>query len=315
MLDVSVLRERGAMLARCRAFFASRGVLEVDCCALNPRAAIDTNIDPIPAFPFPAVEGFLHTSPEYAMKRLLAAGSGDIYFLGHVFRQGEAGRLHSPEFCMAEWYRIGLQFEEMIAETADFLALFFGPLPLRTLSYDEAFQRYLSIDLDRASDAALAAAAETLQPGVAADSWSRTGLVQFLLSHGIEPKLGRSELTAIVHYPPGEAALARLIEKNGKQVAERFEIYCEGVELANGYRELPDSAELRRRFETENRQRTASGKRPFLLDEEFLAALSPSFPDCCGVSVGFDRALMLRTGKQRLADVLAGNFEYTDSKN
>lgn len=296
------------MLQEARAFFAARRILEVDCCALRPCAAIDANIDVIKASPSNFETGFLHTSPEYAMKRLLARGSGDIYYLGHVFRKGDIGRLHNPEFAMAEWYRQGIPFSELIQETCDFLFLFLGPLPIRTIGYREAFERYAGIDYTAAS---LGEIQKTAHKFGASDSdhWNRGTYIHFLLTHAIEPHLGRKELTILTDYPPHEAALAKVIEKNGEKVAERFEVYHESVELANGYHELADSSELRQRFHKENEIRRSQGKESYRLDEPFLAALDDGFPECCGVSVGFDRALMLRRKAQSLAEVLPFAWE------
>jgi lysyl-tRNA synthetase class 2 len=290
---VDLLCDRALMLKRARAFFEERGVLEVDCCALSPRAAIDSNIDVISASVSLKEMGFLHTSPEYAMKQLLAIGSGDIYYLGHVFRQGEIGRIHNPEFAMAEWYRIGISFAQMIEETCQFLSLFLGSLPVRKISYREAFSKYVGIDYTRASLPEIERAAAPFSPAPTKE-WDRASFLHFLLTHAIEPRLGRGELTVLSDYPPSEAALACVVEKNGEKVAERFEIYCEGVELTNGYHELADASELRRRFNEENEERRSQNKETYLLDEAFLKAMGKGFPDCCGVSVGFDRALMLR---------------------
>ena len=290
------LCDRAFMLQKIRAFFAERNVMEVDCCSLVRRAPIDPNIDVIAATVSDADRGFLHTSPEYAMKRLLSAGIGDIYFLGHVFRKGEIGRIHNPEFAMAEWYRLSFPFEEMIRETSEFLFLFFGPLPVRKISYRDAFAQYAGIDYTR----------DDLTPHIPshAISWARDVQLHYLLTHKIEPQFGRGELTVLIDYPPSEAALACVVEKNGEKVSERFEIYYEGVELTNGYHELADSRELRRRFEEDNETRKAQNKEPYLLDEAFLSALESGFPECCGVSVGFDRALMLRHKTNAISDVL-----------
>lgn len=289
------------MLARARAFFSQRGLLEVDCCALQSCAPIDSNIDVMEVSITTQTTAFLHTSPEYAMKQLLAAGSGDIFYLGHVYRQGEIGRLHSPEFTMAEWYRIGIRFEEMIAETCGFIQLFLGDLPVRILSYRAAFEAYAGIDYTAAN---LVDVARALQPTLACQTWSQDALRHFILTHAIEPKLGNGELTVLCDYPPSEAALACVVQKNGESVAERFEIYSQGVELANGYHELNDPQELRRRFIEENASRRAASKTSYDLDEAFLAALGPKFPDCCGVSVGFDRLMLLRHGCGSLNEVL-----------
>ncbi|MDE3045365.1 MAG: EF-P lysine aminoacylase GenX [Verrucomicrobiota bacterium] len=301
MINLSILKDRAAMLAKARQFFAQRNILEVDCSALSPHAAIDSNIDVIPAQVTPRETGFLHTSPEYAMKRLLSAGSGDIYYLGHVFRQGEIGRLHNPEFTMAEWYRIGLSFDQMIQETCDFISLFLGPLPIRHLSYRQAFEQYVGVDY--AKDPLLDAASRySASPDAA--HWPRSALVHFLLTHAIEPHLGQNEITILRDYPPHEAALACVIEKNNELVAERFEAYHQGVELSNGYHELADESELRRRFTEENQIRMNEGKPAYHLDEAFLSALGPQFPDCCGVSVGVDRLLLLHHKAQALSQVL-----------
>lgn len=290
------LRERSLMLQRARSFFADRGVMEVDCCSLVQRAPIDSNIDVISASVTDSEKGFLHTSPEYAMKRLLSKGSGDIYFLGHVFRKGEIGRIHNPEFTMAEWYRLSFSFDEMISETCEFLFMFLGPLPIRKIGYREAFSQYLGIDYKK----------DDLAPYIPtyAQDWSRETALHYLLSHKIEPHFGRGELTVLTEYPPSQAALASTFEKNGERVAERFEIYFEQVELANGYHELADASELRKRFEEENRIRKSLNKETYLLDEAFLSSLNNNFPECCGVSVGFDRALMLQQKASALCDVL-----------
>jgi len=303
-----MIQERARMLSSCRAFFAERNVTEVDCCALRPFAAISSNIDVIPAQVTTSQVAYLHTSPEYAMKRLLSSGCSDIYYLGHVFRQGDIGRLHSPEFTMAEWYRIGVTFEEMIQETCDFIAQFLGPLPIRKISYREAFEKYLSIDYVNVSIEALRKIAEPAAPDCA--KWKRSELIHFILSHFIEPNFGKNELTIFLDYPPYEADLACLIEKNGELVAERFEAYYQGVELCNGYHELPDGTELRHRFEEENVARIKAGKPTYALDEGFLSALGPQFPNCCGVAVGFDRLLLLKHKLNSLSQVLPFAYPY-----
>lgn len=270
------------MFAAARAFFLERGILEIDCGALLKHPPIDTNIDCI------AVDqdaGFLHTSPEYALKKLLAEGIGDCYFLGHVYRKGELGHLHNPEFTMVEWYRIGFSLEKMIGETAQFLHLFLGEKPLRLLPYRKAFEDYVGIDYEKEPLALLQKLTES--------EWDRQTCLDFLTVHKIEPELGRGDLTALTEFPPDQAALACVVEKGGERVAERFEIYHEGVELTNGYHELSDAFELKNRFSKTNLQRTSAGKAPYAIDEKFLSALK-NLPDCCGVALGFDRAMMLR---------------------
>lgn len=280
------------MLAQARAFFAKRGVLEVDTGALVKCPPNDSHIDVIGT---DQDNSYLHTSPEYAMKRLLAEGLGDCYFLGHVFRKGELGSLHNPEFTMVEWYRVGISFGAMIQETCGFLSLFFGPKPIRLLSYREAFERYVGIDYSRAPLSELQRLTHS--------TWPRDTCIYYLMTHQIEPRLGRGELTALTNFPPDQAALACVVEKNGEPVAERCEIYHEGIELTNGFHELADADELRCRFAEKNRARLAEGKEPYALDEKFLAALQ-TLPDCCGMALGFDRALMLRHKLQSIKQVL-----------
>lgn len=304
MINFTILRDRAEMLQKCRAFFQKRGLLEVDTPSLSPFGAVDLNIDLIPAQVSISQPGYLHTSPEYAMKQLLSAHHCDLYYLGHVFRQGEIGPRHNPEFTMAEWYRLYFTFEQMIEETCAFLSLFLGPLPIRTLTYREAFETHLDLNYTEAPLSLLLAKAAPYNPSPDSANWPRDTLIQFLLSHAIEPHLGQNELTALIYYPPQEAALARTLLSNNELVAERFEIYHRGIELANGYHELPDSAELRRRFEQANLERLSLSKPAYPLDEPFLASLGSSFPDCCGVSVGFDRALMLRHRAKALSEVV-----------
>ena len=278
------------MLGSARSFFQERGILEVDCSALVPFPAIDSNIDVIEAFPFENTIGYLHTSPEYAMKKLLSLGSTDLFYLGHVFRKEEKGRFHQPEFTMAEWYRLGFTLPQMMEETADFLRLFLKNLPLEVLSYQDAFENFLEIDPEKASFETLLKYAEPLG---GKPSWSREELLQLLLSHLVEPHLGKDCLTALTDYPPNEAALAKIVEKKGRKVALRFEIYHKGVELTNGYAESPNAKEIRNRFHETNLAREKAGKSPYPIDESFLESLDKNFPDCCGVSVGFDRAFAL----------------------
>ena len=274
------------MLHAVRAFFAARSAMEVDCSALRSAPPIDANIDVITAEPLPGRKAYLHTSPEYAMKGLLSQGSGDLFYLGHVFRYGEEGHRHLPEFTMIEWYRIGFSLAELIQETAELMALFLGPQPLELLSYREAFRHYVGLDPSHASLAELRR--------VAQHDWDRETLLHYLMSHKIEPELGKEGLTALTHYPPDQAALAQLVEQDGELAAERFEIYHRGVELCNGYHELVDAKEQERRFHVENELRRQKGREVYPIDQEFLKALRRGLPDCSGVAVGFDRLMLLR---------------------
>jgi lysyl-tRNA synthetase class 2 len=306
-LKINLLRSRAQALAAARSFFAKRGVLEVDCNALVYKPPLDSNIDVMSVAVTLREVGYLHTSPEYAMKQLLCETAQDIYFLGHVYRQGEIGWRHNPEFTMAEWYRIGFSFDQMIEETCDFITLFTKPLPKRKLSFRKAFEYYVGINYSHDSIATLYDAAKRHAIDLSENAllWDRDTFLSLLLTHVIEPKLGQEELTILIDYPCSEAALACVVEKEGELVAERFEIYGNGLELANGYHELDDPIELRRRFTLKNEKRVEEGKEPYALDEQFLSSLSKGkFPPCCGVSVGFDRVLMLKYKLQTISEIL-----------
>jgi elongation factor P--(R)-beta-lysine ligase len=282
------------MFEKVRAFFKKRHVLEVDCHALMSTPPIDSNVEVIEAHVADGQIAYLHTSPEYAMKKLLSSGSGDIFYLGHVYRKGEMGPRHNPEFTMIEWYRVGMGFKELIQETCELIQLFIGSYPIRYLSYREAFQKYAGIDPFGETDFGT--------------KWDKETWLHYYMSHSIEPNLGKNELTVLWDYPPSQAALARVVEKDSIQVAERFEIYLDGVELCNGYHELNDEKELRRRFEMENQARMQQKKEPYALDEKFLSAIE-RLPDACGVSVGFDRLMMLRHKAKNLKDILSFAWE------
>ncbi len=305
----ALLRDRAKMLQQVRSFFDERKVLEIDCASLVRTASLDANVEAIRAAVSDHQTGFLHTSPEYAMKRLLAYGLGDIYYLGHVFRKGEIGRLHNPEFTMIEWYRTHLAFDRFIDETCDLIQLFLGSFPVRRLSYSEALQTHAGIDPFTDEDCSEAARRLGIELGSDCESWDRDTWLQLLLGYAVEPNLGRGELTVLHDYPPSQAALSRVVEKDGNRVAERFEIYFGGIELCNGYHELADPHEQRRRFEEENQSRVSHGKERHVLDEKFLAALEIGLPDACGVSVGFDRLMLIRHKVQSIRDVLPFAWE------
>jgi lysyl-tRNA synthetase class 2 len=308
------LRQRARILQRIRAFFAERGVLEVETPILSIAALSSPAIDSfVTRYTGPGhaagLELYLHTSPEFPMKRLLAAGSGPIYQLGKVFRQGEAGRRHNPEFTLLEWYRPGFDHHALMDEVEALVAPVLG-LEGRAerLSYGEAFRRFAGIDPFMASIAALRATAQRLgiegfDAGEERDTW-----LDLILSHRIEPHLGQEGLCFLTDYPASQAALARLNPHN-PAVAERFELYYKGVELVNGFHELGDSAEQRRRFESELAERAEQGRETPPMDERLLAALAAGLPDCAGVALGVDRLVMLALGAESLEQVIAFTIE------
>lgn len=248
------------------------------------------------------------------MKRLLAAGSGCIYQIARVFRDGEAGRRHNPEFTLLEWYRVGFDHQRLMNEVAELVTtLLAGRLALaepERLRYGALFQRHLNLNPHQASVAELRACAVQhgvpIPPGMPADETDPW--LDLLLTHCIEPQLGLGRLTFVYDYPVSQAALARL-RPGAPPVGERFELYINGIELANGFHELGDAAEQRRRFEQENQARQTQGLPIMPLDERLLAALTAGLPDCAGVALGFDRLVMLAAGKASIREVMAFGIE------
>ena len=301
----AVLELRAAINAEIRAFFAERGVLEVETPALSPAATPDPALESIEARA--RVLGrahYLHTSPEYAMKRLLAAGSGHIYQLCRVYRDGELGRWHQPEFMLLEWYRVGWTELELMAEVEALVVRVLGTagraLTARRTSYREAFADALGVDAfgDLAGLPGLLAERGIETP----EGLSRDALLDLALGTVVAPAFPDDALTFVYDYPATQAALAE-IKAQTPPVAARFEAFVGGVELANGFRELTDAAEQARRFaaETEARRRAARPAPP--LDRAFLAALA-RLPPCAGVALGVDRLVALAAGADSLAAAL-----------
>lgn len=311
--SLETLAHRARLLARIRAFFAARDVLEVDTPILSHAGSTDPHLESMCTCPIDTPAGaqhlYLHTSPESAMKRLLAAGAPSIYQLCHVFRAAEVGRRHNLEFTMLEWYRIGFDHHRLMAEVADLvvdaLADRFGLEAVEKLSYGEAFRRHAGIDPHRASGADLAAAAREHGldvEGLAAedvDAWR-----DLLLTHLVEPHLGRGRLTFVYDYPASQAALAR-IRPGDPPLASRFELYVEGIELANGFHELTSAEEQRARFERGNAERARRGLPSVPIDERLLEALAHGLPACAGVALGVDRLMMLATDAESIEEVIA----------
>lgn len=313
-----VLRARAALLSRTREFFAARGVLEVDTPLVVNAPVSDVHIasarvELVAAHaPAPPPRLYLQTSPEYAMKRLLAAGSGDIYQICHVVRGDERGRLHNPEFTLIEWYRVSWPLAALMDEVEALARVLLGPAaaarPGERLSYREAFQRELGLDPLDAPERELVEAAVRLglEPGAARSGGGadRDELLEFLMGCAVGPRLGRGALTFIHGYPASQAALARLDPRDAR-TALRFELYCDGTELANGFQELQSEREQRARFKRDNAERVRAGLPRAPPDERLLAALAAGLPECSGVALGFDRTLMLAVGATHIDEVLA----------
>ncbi len=306
--SMETLRLRAEMLAQIRAFFSAREVLEVETPLLAAASVTDLHLQALSCrYRGPGADGgrelFLQTSPEFAMKRLLAAGSGPIFQICKAVRDGEAGRRHNPEFTILEWYRPGWDHHRLMDEIDELLGEILGTRPGERLTYAEAFERYAAIDPHSASDEALRLRVEALGMD-STDGLRRDDLLDLILTHVIEPKLGHCQPTLIHDYPASQASLAR-VRPGDPSLADRFEVFAEGVELANGYHELVDPEEQRRRFEADLEARLHAGLREVPIDERLLAALEHGLPDCAGVALGLDRLLMLKAGTRDIADVLA----------
>ncbi|HEY6986371.1 MAG TPA: EF-P lysine aminoacylase EpmA [Rhodanobacteraceae bacterium] len=310
-----VLELRANLYALVRDFFAARGVLEVETPILSEAGNTEPNIESFrTAFgaPVPIASGerWLRTSPEHALKRLLARGVGDCYELGRVFRNGESGRRHNPEFTMLEWYRIGFDHRGMMAETAELvqcaLALIDRTAKVVESSYRELFEP-LGLDPHTAPIDALRAA--MAGHAVQADGLSRDDWLDLLITHRLQPDLPRDRITLVYDFPASQCALAK-IRDGEPPVAERFELFLGRYELANGYHELTDASEQRARFERDNARRRARSQHAVPIDERLLAAL-PKLPPCAGVALGIERLLMHLAGTDNIRDVIA--FPFADA--
>lgn len=286
-----------------RDFFAKRKVLEVAAPVAGARAVTDPQLESIS---FRAINEtrYLQTSPEFALKRLLAQGSGDIYSLGTVFRDDEQGRWHSPEFTMLEWYRQGFDHHDLIREVEELVQSVWPGMPVvKKISHRDLYQKILGVDSLSATSEQLRTCAQNLQDCPFTET-SRVFWLDLLWAIGIEPALA-GQACFVFDFPVEQAALARLGESEHGTVAHRFELVVHGVELANGFWELTDADEQLRRFEADNYYRECSGQSRVKYDERLLQALQQGLPECAGVALGFDRLVALSAGYQQVSDALA----------
>jgi lysyl-tRNA synthetase class 2 len=288
---LEMLRRRAELLKQVRRFFDDRGFLEVETPLLSHDTVVDRHLDPLPVTLFSdprhselGPQLWLQTSPEFTMKRVLAAGAQAIYQITKAFRGGEAGRLHNPEFAIVEWYRVGDDYAAGMQLLSDLAAALLGRGDAERLTYRDAFLRHAGID-------PLPDSLDDLQRDV-------------ILTQQVEPHLGRDRPTILHDYPASQSALAR-IRPGNPPIAERFELYVDGIELANGYRELLDPAVLRERNRTNNELRAADGKYTLPENSRLLDAMDHGLPACSGCALGFDRLVMVATGAQSIQEVMA----------
>ena len=310
--NIENLLKRAKIIAEIRRFFTDRGVLEVETPVLSEFGVTVLHLSTFSTefiAPFDALSKtlWLSTSPEYHMKRLLAAGSGPIFQISKVFRNEEAGNRHNPEFTMLEWYRPHFDMYRLINEVDDLLQQILDCLPAESMSYQFAFQEYVGLDPLSATRKELMEAARQ-QNFMAEEDEDRDTLLQFLFSEMVEPKIGLNAPVVIYHFPSSQAALAQLSPED-QRVAERFEFYYKGVELANGFHELTDADEQRRRFEQDNRQRQKAGLPLRAIDERFLGALQAGMPNTAGVALGVDRLVMIALGVETIKEVISFSIE------
>ena len=309
--DLDALRARAKMYAQLRQFFAERDVLEVETPVLSQAGVTDVYLASVQTkrhVQGQAQTHYLQTSPEFAMKRLLASGSGPIYQICKVFRDDEHGRKHNSEFTMLEWYRPGFSLKDLMLEVTDLLNVVlkqrFGEVRPTVLSYKHAFMDRLDLNPLQATVQELKDVARRV--GLNLDLGDdRLGYIDLLFSHMVEPSLGFDTPVFLTDFPPELASLAKTrVDEDGELVAARFELYIEGLELANAYDELIDAEVLRSRFEADNSEREKLGLQVMPLDEHLLAAL-PHMPECSGIALGIDRLLMIATQKMRLEHVIS----------
>ncbi|MHB1948388.1 MAG: elongation factor P--(R)-beta-lysine ligase [Gammaproteobacteria bacterium] len=308
---IATLRARAQIIANIRKFFNDRQLLEVETPLLSHATVTDPHVIGIPALCRLAQKEqwrYLQTSPEYAMKRLLAAGSGSIYQICKAFRQGDFGKLHNPEFTMLEWYRVGFDHKALMDEMDELLQQILKSLPAARLSCAEAYKKFVNIDPHLATVPELAERANQLI-NFTSDLPDRNAWLELLFTHSIAPHLGNDRPVFLYDFPVSQAALAK-IRPGNPPVASRFEVYFKGIELANGFHELQDANEQRARFEKDLQYREQHKLPNVGVDENFLGALQHGIPDCAGVALGVDRLIMLALETDVLAEVMSFTFDH-----
>lgn len=312
--SIAALKKRAEIIGAIRQFFNDRGVLEVETPLLSHATVTDPYVRGIPAkFLANGAENpkdvFLQTSPEYAMKRLLAAGSGPIYQICKAFRQGDLGRFHNPEFTMLEWYRPGFDHHDLMDEMDELFQQVFHTPAAQRMTYADAFQASFGIDPHTADMATLQACAASHQIYLNTPVSHRNDWLDILMSHVVEPAMDPTRPVFLYDFPATHAALAKIRYDENPPVASRFEVYFKGIELANGFHELQNPEEQRKRFENDLAYRLANHISSVPIDELFLAGLKAGLPDCAGVALGIDRVIMLALEAESIGDVISFSFE------
>lgn len=299
---IAALKARAQLLHAIRQYFFERAVLEVETPLLSQSGNTDPEIQSVTT----TDRRYLRTSPEFPMKRLLAAGSGDIFELGRVFRAGESGSNHNPEFTMLEWYRLGISYHQLMDEVADLVKTCsqgaFDNWPQQRLTYLELFEQYLNINPFEADAKEMAAVAA--RHGITDIDLNRRQWLDLLISHIIQPALPADGLTFIYDFPADQAALAKITDTS-PPVAQRFELYLGQTELANGYQELTNATQQQQRFDAENAARLRRGETMNQIDHHLVAALQSGLPECAGVALGVDRLLMAICQLKSIGEVIA----------
>lgn len=310
--QIETLKQRARILQNVRAFFAKRNVLEVQVPSITTASITEVHIDSIP-IKLLSGNAFLHTSPEYPMKRLLAAGMGDSYYLGSVFRQGESGGEHNPEFTMLEWYRLDFELEYLITEVIDLAKEIIPNVSnFQSFSYAELVNKYTGIDIFNTNCDELQRIITDNEIDYPQDLENDVDLfLDLLMSTVIFPKLQsknpkEKQITVLKDYPKSQAALAKLrLDEQGREVAARFEIFIDSLEIANGYQEIQDADALEARFKQDNLRRLNLNKPEMPIDKYLLEAMRDGLPNCSGVALGFDRLVMLALEKNTIQEVIA----------
>lgn len=316
---IEMLKKRAEFNTQIRRFFADKNIMEVETPVLSHGTVTDVHLDAFNTEFFHSATGksstplYLQTSPEFAMKRLLAAGSGSIYQITKAFRNEESGRFHNPEFTMLEWYRTDFDDHQLMAELNEFIQTILGCQPAQKLSYQHAFQKCLNIDPLEATTEEV----KSLVLSFSSDQWlqetdDKDVFLQWLFSMKIEPQLGEVDghylPCFIFDFPSSQASLAK-VNKQDPRVAHRFELYFKGVELANGFYELQDASEQQTRFDQDNASRIANGLPSKPIDTNFIDALQFGLPDCAGVALGLDRLFMLQQNLKHIEHAISFTVE------